>query len=344
MKNKVSIIIPFYKVENQIVQCLNSVLEQTYKNIEVICVGRKDDTSCVNIVKKYINNNNNSNFKCIFQSGKGVGDARNAGKKVATGDYVLFLDGDDYIEKNTVEMMMDAILKDESDMVCCGFDRIDEITKKIYSKEMINMNYDVLTINEENFKNIAFIAPCPWGKLIKKDIVSLFDFSSKPVAGEDLIFFLEIMKKIKKISFIKETLWHYLVRKDSLIFETNIEKAYELNNNLIEVRKEYENNNFFKSYLETIDVICFMHLAISMFSRILNKDKKNAQIYIKNIKNSLNNNFVYWDKAKIRINGKITIKTLILSFSRILLKCNCLIALIWFYNFIINTFKIDIKW
>lgn len=339
MKELVSIIIPFYKVEKEIIRCLDSVVVQTYDNLEIICVGRKDDDVCINIVNGYVKKYENIN--CYFQDKKGLGNAKNIGKKYATGDFILFLDGDDYVEKNTVELLVKKALKEKSDIVCCGFDRIDEKTGKIYSKEMINIDYDNLLLNEKNLKEIIFVAPCSWGKLYRSNIISDIEFLNEEDEIEDLTFFLDVIRSTKSIAFIKMVLWHYLVRENSIICNVSAKKAYKLNNRLIQIRNKYANDLMF---LQVIDVIAYIHLAISMTSRILSGDRSNSRKYLNNIKNSLDTHFVYWDKIKIRKNNKISIKTLILSFSRLLLKCNCLLILIWFYNFIIKIFKIDVKW
>lgn len=340
MNKLVSIIIPFYKVEDEIIKCLDSVLYQTYNNIEVICVGRKDDEVCINIVKNYIIKHNK--FKLIYQDKKGLGNARNCGIKIAKGDYILFLDGDDCIDNNTVELLLKNAILNDSDIVCSGFNRVDKLTGKIYSNEMIKMDYDVLYLNDKTITDIMFISPSSWGKLFKKEIISNINFIDEPDEIEDLTYFLELIIKVKKISFVKQVLWHYLVREDSIISNINSKKIYKLNNRLIELRNKYL--TFSNKYLETYDTIVYINLAIGMTSRILYNNKKEAKEFNKYIKNSLNKNFIYWDKSKIRYNGKITIKSIILSLSRLCLKYNLLIIILYLYNFMIKELKIDIKW
>lgn len=339
-KELITIIIPFYKIENQIEKCINSVLAQSYRNIEIICIGVKDDIKSINIVDKYCKKNRN--MKLIYQDGKGLGNARNKGLDLAKGKYILFLDGDDYIESNCIETLYSKVKKENSDIVCCGFNRIDEFSQNVYSTEMISMEYDNLIITKDNFFEIASIAPCSWGKLINRNIIKNVRFSDKPIAGEDLIFFLEIIKNSKKISFVKKILWHYVVRKDSLIFDTTEKKAMDLKEELIKVRKNYINMNLPNEYIETIDYVAFLHLGISMSQRIFHKSNKLGSKYLKLIKKELNKNFVNWKTVKIRVNNLL--KCIILNFARFLLKINCLNILIICYNFIVEKFKIDIKW
>lgn len=332
-EKKVSVIIPFYKVKDEIGECIESVLKQDYNNIEVICVGRKDDLETVNIVKKY------ESVKCIMQDGIGLGNARNCGLNESLGDYILFLDGDDYIEKDAIRSLLFNMFMMDSDVVVSGFDRIDKVTNKIYSKEMINLKQDNLVINEDNFCNMLFVAPCSWGKLFKKEVIADITFLDEAFEIEDLIFFLNVLPNIKKISFINEVKWHYVVRKDSLISNVKIDKAYSLFDNLEDVRKLYNGK-----YLETFDVIAYLHLCISMFSRLLVSSRREALKYFKYVRSNLDKSFNYWCTPEVRYNGKITIKTFILSLSRILTKINCLVILLDIYNYIIKTFKIEIKW
>lgn len=340
-KDLISIIIPYYKVEKQIERCLDSVINQTYDNLEIICVGGKGEDPTKKIVNDY--SKKYKNMIVLEQDGKGTGNARNKGLEIAKGKYILFLDSDDYIEHNTVELMYKKIIKEKSDIVCCGFNRIDDITSKVYSHEMMSMKYDKLDIDKDNVEQLAFISPCPWGKLFKREVIINERFSDKPIAAEDLVYFLNIIPKIQQISFLKKELWHYVVRSDSLIFQTTVDKAKELEKNLSEIREKYINQKLDVSYLKMIDLTAFIHLGISMASRIKNENKS-LNKYLKYIKKKLNDTFVYWDKTKIRINNKITIKSIILNIVRISYNLNIFIIFLYLYNFMIKYLKIDIKW
>lgn len=115
---------------------------------------------------------------------------------------------------------------------------------------------------------MMFVAPCSWGKLFKKEVINDIYFLDETYEIENLIFFLNVLKNIKGMSFLKVVKWHYVVRDDSLISNVRIDKAYSLMDNLITLRKSYS-----ESYLYTFDVIAYIHLTISMFSRLLSNEK-----------------------------------------------------------------------
>ena len=115
---------------------------------------------------------------------------------------------------------------------------------------------------------MMFVAPCSWGKLFKKEVINDIYFLDEAYEIENLIFFLNVLKNIKGMSFLKVVKWHYVVRDDSLISNVRIDKAYSLMDNLITLRKSYS-----ESYLYTFDVIAYIHLTISMFSILLSNEK-----------------------------------------------------------------------
>ena len=119
---KISIIVPIYNIEKYLPRCLDSILAQTYKNLEVILV---DDGSVDNsgmIADKYARNDQRINV--IHQVNKGVSAARNAGLDLATGDYIGFVDGDDYIEKDMYERLLFNAIKYKADISHCGYQMV----------------------------------------------------------------------------------------------------------------------------------------------------------------------------------------------------------------------------
>ena len=116
---KISIIIPAYNIAPYLPRCLDSVLEQTYTNLEIIVVddGSKDDTRAV--IEEYAERDNR--IVPVYKENTGVSDTRNKGLDVATGDYIGFIDGDDYIEKNMYEVLMSNAIKYNADISHCGY-------------------------------------------------------------------------------------------------------------------------------------------------------------------------------------------------------------------------------
>ena len=120
MNDKISIIIPIYNIENLLDQMIKSIIFQTYKNLEIILVNDGSTDGSEHVCKSWMNQD--SRIKYFFQENKGVSDARNLGFKKSTGDFILFLDGDDEIALDMCEKMISQIIAEKSDFCYCGFE------------------------------------------------------------------------------------------------------------------------------------------------------------------------------------------------------------------------------
>ena len=123
-KSLISVIVPIFKVESYLGKCIDSILSQTYKNIEIILVDDGSPDSCPQICDLYSEKDNR--IKVIHKNNGGLSDARNAGLIVSKGEYVCFVDGDDFVETEYVERLYTAIKKCNADLAICGFKYVDE--------------------------------------------------------------------------------------------------------------------------------------------------------------------------------------------------------------------------
>lgn len=144
--SKISIVIPSYNSAKYLKHNIKNILNQTYKNIEVILVNDGSTDNTDEVIKSFMKDDR---FKYYKKTNGGVAVARNYGLSKATGDYILFMDSDDNVEKTMLEKMYNKLKETNADLVCCGFDRIDDKTKKVYSVEMTTMKYDELVINKK---------------------------------------------------------------------------------------------------------------------------------------------------------------------------------------------------
>ncbi len=140
MSPKISVIIPIYNLESLISICLDSILRQTFKDIEVICVDDQSSDASLSVIRSYAARD--KRVKVITQENKGPGGARNRGLDEATGDYILFVDGDDYLEDDYCEKIYQAAIKHQADMVVVGI-------KKVYPTHTKNR---YLVEREESFE------------------------------------------------------------------------------------------------------------------------------------------------------------------------------------------------
>lgn len=215
---KVSIIVPVYNAEKYLRECVNSLINQTYKNIEIILVNDGSSDNSLKICKEY---EEHTNLRVITQENQGVSAARNKGLETSTGEYVMFVDSDDYIESNMVEEMIKKVIK--SDMVICEYNekyqnniipiKIRSDLNKIDAKEAILLTFD----NAGGYL---------WNKIFKKETIikNNFKFDSNIHMLEDQLFVIKYMSKISKITIIHKCLYNYRIRKTSAARNTNDKK------------------------------------------------------------------------------------------------------------------------
>ena len=337
-KEKVSVIIPVHNVEDYLSRCIDSVINQTHDNIEIILVDDGSTDNSQKICDDYSKKDNRVFFKRIKPCN--CGQARNIGLEEAKGDYILFLDSDDYIEYNTIERMLNEIKKGY-DIVCCGFDRIDEDTKKVYCTEMISMPYDEIILNDDNFMEASFLSPSCWGKLFPKELLSGSSFTTNAI--EDILFYIDYIPKVKKIKFVKEVLWHYMVKKVSGVTSFNVEKANHFEEDLLKLKEKYNKNNYSIQIKKFLTLQAIIHDCISIPSRLYNNKNININDRITHIKKYMDDNFEDWKNIKIRVKGR-TIKKFAIHVILLMYRLNIIKIFLFFYNFIINKLKIDVKW
>lgn len=211
---KVSIIVPIYNVEKYLSKCIESILSQTYKNIEIILVDDGSPDNSPQICDEYAKKDDR--IIVIHKANGGVSSARNAGIDIATGKYIGFVDPDDYIENNMYELMMNKIEEYQANIVICGYDYINEnyTVERHYhiqqdeiltQKQFMSMQFDMPPTIRHGVVNKLFIA-----KTLKK-----IRFPEGINSSEDVYVLAEYAKFIKKAVFIHKPLYKNLVRSGS---------------------------------------------------------------------------------------------------------------------------------
>lgn len=231
--NKISIIVPGYNACQYIADCISSVLGQTYKNFELLIVddGSKDDT--LNISKEFANKD--KRIKVFHQENGGQPSARNVGLKHATGNYVLFLDADDWLENNCLEIAINECIKNDADVVF--YDYIQEFSDKSVVKKSIE-RYQIADVNDPdtfiyNMKNIT-----AWGKLYRRDCIGNVLFDEQMKTAEDVDFNFKVYSRVKKAVYLKSPLMHYRILNNSAIHGYNPQIAEKFKYPIVKI-KEY---------------------------------------------------------------------------------------------------------
>lgn len=215
--SKVSVIIPAYNVEKYIYKCVESVINQTLEDIEIVIVndGSTDNTlTLINEISKRDNR-----IKVISQSNKGLSEARNAGLKYVSSKYVIFLDSDDWIDSNMLEIMYNKAEINKCDIIQCNY-----ITDYNGYRENIKQNIEPNIIIDENNKRIlkekiisGNIVTYSWDKMYRLEFLNKHNIKFKPIPRfEDWYFIVEAITKCNRFMFIPNHLYYYRIVSGSL--------------------------------------------------------------------------------------------------------------------------------
>lgn len=209
MKNLISVIVPVYNVEKYLKQCIESIINQTYKNLEIILVDDGSTDNSGSLCDDYAAKD--TRIKVIHKENGGLSDARNAGLDICTGDFIGFVDSDDWLELNMYEVMLKNILVNNCDIVSCGhYVEYKNKNYKAYFKNKIIKKSDI--VKDYYAENNVFYAP--WMRLYKKYIWKSLRFPKGKIY-EDVFVFLDSFLEAEKIVSISDCLYHYRQRKSS---------------------------------------------------------------------------------------------------------------------------------
>lgn len=238
----VSIIIPVFKAEQYLSKCIDSILNQTLKNIEVIIIDDESPDISGEIAERYALAD--SRVKVIHQTNSGPGAARNRGIKEAKGEYIGFVDADDWIQKDMYEKLYCAARNFDSEVVMCDF--ILEFSNKALNQERINPKNNIIDFTEDRIKELVFdeysksdgIYLCPlWNKIYRREFLVRHSLliNERYDHSEDWLFNLESLCKAERLSYVPEILYHYIQ-----LNESSLTKKYRPNqfNIFIDLRKE----------------------------------------------------------------------------------------------------------
>lgn len=272
---KVSIIIAAYNIENYIYRCLESIVNQTYKNLEIIIVndGSKDRT--LDIINTFASEDNR--IIIINQENKGLSNSRKIGYTKATGEYLLFVDGDDWLEENAVEILYDQVKYNKSDIVC--FNYIDD-----NGRDIINVDKylgDIEEYNNEDFlKNLLLgrISPTIWSKFIRRGFIedNNVNWPKDINYAEDVATSCSLAINRPNVIKVNSELYHYYKREGSITNQVT-DKVLDINNAIIFIKEELINKELFNKYITEFSYLVFMHnyyCRINIISKFNNKYSK----------------------------------------------------------------------
>lgn len=345
MEVKISVILPAYNAEKYIAKTIESLLEQTIKDFEIICIndGSKDNT--LKLLNSYAKND--KRLVIIDKKNEGVWKARFDGIKQARGKYITFIDSDDYVNNDFLEKLYKNITKNNSDIAICGFQRIDFETKKIISREM-KYSEDRIIDMKKNPEEVISINTALWNKMYRAELLKgLENLKNPPRILEDMMFLAMLYLNVQKITFVDEILYNYMVIQGSAMNTLKKEEIENIQQAMLEVQEKYNRANAAKERKEILADMAFLHFGISLMLKASENESMNfKEIYLNNLR-YLDTNFKQWRKSKYlklgyslkkgSSNFKVAIVKKIYIF-------HCFRFFISLYKLITKTLKIDIKW
>jgi len=308
MKNKnydkenpyVSLIVPVYNVEKYIDKCLDSLVNQTLKNIEIIVVndGTKDNSQ--EIIDKYAKEY--SNVKSYIKENGGLSSARNFGLEHAKGKYIAFVDSDDWVELDMYEEMYTKAISNNFDMVVSDL-------KYVYPNKVFNAvsNIDKDLYGKETLKSyMTKIYPAAWNKLYKKELFNTNIRFKLNVWFEDVEFIYRLYPYINSVGVVKKPLYNYLQREGA-ITSTFDKRLYHYVENWDGIVEFYKKNKLYKKYKEELEYSHIRYLFATFVKRLANvKDKKEFDNGVGLVIDKINKNYPNYKKNKYinKLNSK----------------------------------------
>ena len=216
-EDKISIIIPIYKVEDYISKCIKSVIAQSYHNLEIILIDDGSPDRCGDICDDYAERD--SRIRVIHRQNGGISAARNSGLEVATGEYVLFVDSDDYIHPDMVERMHDVALNKQADVVVCDYVKVNE-DEEIEIPEESRQVIDITEDNRLNYMlgETKIIFTVVWNKLYKRKLFQNIRFPEGKLHEDEFVTY-KLLHSAGKVCYLKDAFYYYVQRTSSIMGE-----------------------------------------------------------------------------------------------------------------------------
>ena len=250
MSELITVIIPVYNVERYIIKCIDSVIFQTYTNLEILLIddGSTDESGkiCDTYVKK------DKRIKVSHKTNGGLSSARNCGLNHATGEYIAFIDSDDFVKNNFIQTLYERIIIEKSDIAVCNFDYVDENGNIVPEYPLIAADEKQL-LNKKQFWESFFLHGAvnvvAWNKLYKKSIFDSVRYFEGHI-HEDVFIIPEIIEQVKWISFVKESLYCYLKRDNSIVGKVKTTNTFDIDKIYADLTlaEYFENNGYFEIF------------------------------------------------------------------------------------------------
>lgn len=294
---KVSVIVPVYNVEEYLEKCLESLVNQSLKDIEIIVVNDGTQDNSQEIIDRY--SAKYTNVISVEKENGGLSDARNYGMQYAKGEFIAFVDSDDYVDLTMFEKMYNKAMREDLDIVVCD----TVIQHENYSY----VHRSNLHFTEDKVRAYIYASPMACTRMVRRTIMEQFSFE-KGIFYEDLNLTPTYITKTRKVGFVEEPLYYYVQRQASIM------NQQKFNNKLLDifkvtehVKKVYEREGIFDEFHDEMEYLYLIHLLRSATLRFI--QYQNTKVYLQQIRETIKNEFPNWKKNPYLKQSNIKFKT-----------------------------------
>lgn len=294
---KISVLVAVYNVEEFLPQCLDSILSQTYKNLDILVVddGSKDGSGkiCDDYAKK------DDRVRVIHQKNKGLSSVRNVGVIKSKGDLICFVDGDDYVALDYVEKLYSELIRRDADVAVCGFEAVPSGEKEVPSSDLLSGTEAVkqLLIEQKNYQIVS------WNKLYKKELLKGIEF---PVGRkhEDSFTTYKLLRVAKRVAFVDCVLYFYRERSGSIMNTVALKERLETKMEIAKIiKKDLDDDVALCHAAEITELLAVLSIVDNMLIGRIEMDFEKYRMWVLDNKERLLKNPLMTVKLKGYINA-----------------------------------------
>lgn len=250
----VSIIVPIYNVETYLKQCLDSLINQTLKGIEIICVNDGSTDNSLAIIQEYAQRD--TRVVILSKDNGGLSSARNAGMKIAKGKYIGFVDSDDWVDLGMFEKLYNKAISKDADIAMCAVNCVNEMTQEIENNDTyfqlgcFSEKFNDIVFNHRDTKDFLFdISVTAWNKIYKKELIEKYNIAfPEGLIFEDNPFFYATYFIAENVIIVRDSLYYYRInRNDSIIKKAN-KKFFDVVKIMDIIEETLINQHLFEEY------------------------------------------------------------------------------------------------
>ena len=266
IKPLISVIVPVYNVEKYLDRCVKSIINQTYKNLEIIIVDDGSSDNCPIMCDEYAITD--ERIKVIHKQNGGVSSARNIGINISTGDYIAFIDSDDWVEREYFQKLIETAMIGNYDIVQSSYFRVtgtlkEKITLKAPDMKLDGYSFLKLVLNPQTALGFCHM------KIYRKTVIDSINFNENLKVCEDALFNIQVSFNVSRFAILNDNLYNYQINLDSVVkkYDSNYPQKYEngikvisdfINNSNIDIDVEQQLYNFIAYHVLLIAVnYCF---------------------------------------------------------------------------------------